>query len=848
MNRPASAALRVALLLTFAWPTSPAAAQVTKAKDPLQGSVDSKGNDTQGEGTDVNQAAGGARKMSEDTKNLFKIGSTGNETPKSGGNDLGGKDWHQILDRAKETHAETVSQHDLNNYFHRQGIPSLKAELGRIQSNPDVSLDVKTAVQTAADLPQTTPNAPMGAAGQATSGVAASNLMALNGLRAAVSNSAYAPAQAVVAQSYLANANSPSQAYSMASLAIKSDPNYAPGYTVRGLASLAQDDAAGAASDARAALRLAPGDPTAKDLLHFAEARLALKADNSKQAIKNAGRQSETLKSWLKPDESVAEGAAPQRAAGPAPQPGLAAAEPRAGTPEPQLAAAERAAVSPLLREAQARRGVGDLTGALQVAGKAVEQHPNSCDAWNVRADVRSRLGLYGPAVEDATSSLQRCPDNVPALDVRARSLNKLGQFPRALGDADASVEKAPRSPYGYINRADAEEGLGRLRDMAQDLRRAAALDRQYEPRYEAKATQYALPIEPVTMGTDPALFAESRSQSGIGTPDVHSRSNFLTWLLAALIGGFLIALGSVHALLRRTTTRRRRAEAASEPGAGPADAEEGARLKAPFVLRQPIGRGGMGVVYDGWDVNLERRVAIKKMRDEISGDPRERERFIKEARLVASLEHPAIVAVHSIFEEDGELYLVFEYVEGLTLDALLQDRGPLSLAEAGRLLRPVCEALDYAHSRRVIHRDLKPSNIMVTSADKVKVMDFGIARVAKDSMARLTSTNTVAGTPIYMPPEAEQGMVGKAGDIWALGAVAYELLTGRPPFNPPGYAAAKLSRSYARLSSADAGLASADAAVHTALDPDPEKRPKTAVEFCDMLIAGQEGRPKEAS
>src|SRR5206468_3361053 len=125
-------------------------------------------------------------------------------------------------------------------------------------------------------------------------------------------------------------------------------------------------------------------------------------------------------------------------------------------------------------------------------------------------------------------------------------------------------------------------------------------------------------------------------------------------------------------------------------------------------------GLGGMGVVYEALDRSLGRRVAIKKMRDEIRVDPRERERFLKEARTVAALHHPDIVDIHAVIDEGDDVYLVFEYVEGETLYQLLDRKGRLSLEEAASLVDQVGQALAYAHQRGVIHRDLKPSNIMV--------------------------------------------------------------------------------------------------------------------------------------
>ncbi|MDD5629982.1 MAG: serine/threonine-protein kinase, partial [Elusimicrobia bacterium] len=251
-------------------------------------------------------------------------------------------------------------------------------------------------------------------------------------------------------------------------------------------------------------------------------------------------------------------------------------------------------------------------------------------------------------------------------------------------------------------------------------------------------------------------------------------------------------------------------------------------------VLRQ-IGSGGMGAVYEAEDLSLQRRVAVKRMRDEIRNDPRERDRFLKEARTVAQLRHPSIVDIHGIFEHEGEVFLVFEYLDGKTLDLVVYENGRLTVPEIKGVLAQVCSALTYAHARAVIHRDLKPPNIMITRDNRVKVMDFGVARQAHEALSRLSISATVAGTPPYMAPESETGVVRAESDLYSLAVCLYEMLTGARPFDGTnaGMLYTKMNMVFTPPSRKAPGLpAELDAFFARALQADPEKRPRTAAEF----------------
>ncbi len=218
-----------------------------------------------------------------------------------------------------------------------------------------------------------------------------------------------------------------------------------------------------------------------------------------------------------------------------------------------------------------------------------------------------------------------------------------------------------------------------------------------------------------------------------------------------------------------------------------PPSVEDLSGLLPQFNISRFVGRGGMGAVYEGYQGLLERRVAVKVLA--VTGDSDAeilfKERFRLEARAMAKLVHPGIVAVHDSGQTaNGLSYIVMEFVDGCDLARLLQQRGRMPMTEAGRIISAVCEALDYAHEEGVIHRDIKPSNIMLDPKGRVKITDFGLAKLRTSSELSLTRTNAVVGTLDFLAPEA---MVAATeldcrADIYAVGVMFYQLLTGQLP------------------------------------------------------------------
>src|SRR5947199_7593847 len=207
-----------------------------------------------------------------------------------------------------------------------------------------------------------------------------------------------------------------------------------------------------------------------------------------------------------------------------------------------------------------------------------------------------------------------------------------------------------------------------------------------------------------------------------------------------------------------------------------------GTLLGGRYRLDAQVGRGGMSTVYRAFDIVLERPVAIKLMHAEIASDSDHLERFRREARAVAQLSHPHIVNVIDAGEDEGRPYIVFEYIEGQTLKERIRRMGRLPVAEAVAYAIEIARALGYAHQRHIVHRDVKPQNVLIDLEGSAKVTDFGIARTLDQE--GLTADGRVLGTTDYVSPEQALGQpVTGQSDLYSLGVVLYEMLTGEVPF-----------------------------------------------------------------
>ncbi len=227
---------------------------------------------------------------------------------------------------------------------------------------------------------------------------------------------------------------------------------------------------------------------------------------------------------------------------------------------------------------------------------------------------------------------------------------------------------------------------------------------------------------------------------------------------------------------------------AATTPGASPpGPGESGPVLAAgrtlgDYTILRELGRGGMGVVYLARDAALDREVALKVLQPRLASDPEFEKRFIREARTAAKLDHPNIVQVYSAGRAGDVLYIAMQVVKGETLDAVLKARGPLPAREAVDIVRQAALALQAAHDASLVHRDIKPNNIMIDAAGRVKIMDFGLMRSHREAEA-ITEPGVFFGTPEYASPEqCETSEIDGRADLYSLGAVFYEMLTGRRP------------------------------------------------------------------
>lgn len=208
----------------------------------------------------------------------------------------------------------------------------------------------------------------------------------------------------------------------------------------------------------------------------------------------------------------------------------------------------------------------------------------------------------------------------------------------------------------------------------------------------------------------------------------------------------------------------------------------KGQKIDGRYQIVRTIGEGGMANVYLAYDTILEREVAVKVLRGDLSTDEKFVKRFQREAKAASSLNHPNIVEMYDVGEDDGNYFIVMEYVNGKTLKSLIKKRGSLSLSETIDIMLQLTSGISCAHDSYIIHRDLKPQNVMILEDGRVKITDFGIA-VALNS-AELTQTNSVMGSVHYLPPEQANGSGATVkSDIYSLGILMYELLTGKLPF-----------------------------------------------------------------
>lgn len=487
-----------------------------------------------------------------------------------------------------------------------------------------------------------------------------------------------------------------------------------------------------------------------------------------------------------------------------------------------------------LIRSGKSKLDLGDPAGAARDFTSALVLVPDSTGALTLRSSAFNLLGRYSEARDDALGALKGRPDEASPAEDLAWSLLRLRDYDGAVDAAGRAVRANPHSALALATRAFAEQMRGHRAAMLADIEAAAALDSRFA-LMAALARAGKLIYNP--NAKDASYLLGTAAAAGGAAEGLTA----WPWILGALS---LLGLG-IFGYVR--TSRRRQAKRILLTPRRPSRPGEENLLAGKYRLEGLIGRGGMGEVRRAKDMTLGRPVAVKTLLSGLaeSGDEWAK-RLRAEAMAVAAVHHPNIVEIYEIVEERGELSLVFEYVEGETVHGVLAARKRLSPIDCARILAPACAALEAAHARGLVHRDLKPANIMITVSGHVKLMDFGIARplgqnAPKDGPAgaapQSDRTATIVGTPAYMPPEADQGVVSAAGDMFSLGVCLYEMLTGSRPFPDGATSFDKLDMTVPPPSALVPGLSKGlDKLVAEAMAPDPANRFKGPAAFAKAL------------
>lgn len=427
-----------------------------------------------------------------------------------------------------------------------------------------------------------------------------------------------------------------------------------------------------------------------------------------------------------------------------------------------------------------------DYKSVLKRTSSIIKNDPLDAKLYILRAKAYNGLKQYDNAVIESSYAISLVPFGLSAYNERAFSYYMLNDFDKANQDAAKALKINPNSV-----RAERTKNL-----IAQKQQQLLAIQKSRAKKMRASA-------KPVYR--DAFNFEEEKAPKEM-------------FLLKAYLAIFIIAvlLMVALAMFKKYFHKTKRTIV---------------DIKDKYVFVRQIGEGGMGFVYEGRDKTLNRKVAIKKVKPELLKSKYIREKFLAEARMVALLRHPCIVEIYTVIETDEGLYLVFEYVEGQTVETRLDIDGYINVEEAKWIFKSVCKALHYAHSQDIIHCDLKPSNIMITDDKEVKVMDFGVAKKLDGNM----TARTIAGTPVYMAPEQNKGFVKKQSDIYSLGVCLYEALTGQIPWNVEGFDLHK------RTAVPPSQLVPAippkiDELISKCLKDDPAERIQSVKEFWDML------------
>ncbi|GAB4028451.1 MAG: hypothetical protein Fur0012_00830 [Elusimicrobiota bacterium] len=600
------------------------------------------------------------------------------------------------------------------------------------------------------------------------------------------------------------------KAEDFSSKAITLDSENTDAYKLRAVSRYSMNDIKGAMEDIKKASEIEPQDETNRLLTALIESKKKISSRDitSLKALKDAmGDSREESKVYLSGNTSSAE------------KKDIPAAPEGVDYAKSKL----------YLKTAAAKNQMQDYEGALKYADLAIEKNPENLEAYIERANSNNYLGNYDEAIKDLSRVIQLQPSNAVALNMRAWALYKKGKLEDADADATNALKIRPDYADAMLSRSLSYEKQGKYAEMLSDLQNASAINPAYRARFQDAVAQYGARVPNFVANYQNKAIKIRQENPSDNKEEPTNFKRFLTILLFTVSGGLLIGLGLLHIFSNQQPESKSKI---THPDIlSPSVFYEGVAT-GKYKILSKIGQGGMGIVYKAVDQTLNREVAVKKMNDEIKMNEREKQRFIEEARMVAMLHHPNIIEIYTIFEEGEDIYLVFEYIDGETLDKKLAREVRMPFYEVKELVTEISKALSYAHKKNIIHRDMKLSNVMISRDGFVKVMDFGLAKIAREALSRV-STTEVVGSPAYMAPEQDRGIFLKESDIYSLGVCIYEMLTGELPFSGPDYHYQKENRLYAPISSSVPGLEKDfDEIINKLLSPDPQTRYKSIEEF----------------
>ena len=460
---------------------------------------------------------------------------------------------------------------------------------------------------------------------------------------------------------------------------------------------------------------------------------------------------------------------------------------------------------------------------------------------WAIPSQEAAPL-MVGGKFSSNVNSKQTVKFDNQARDAEIASLNerlKNKDFTGAIKRINELVSHNFVDKRFYLQLAIAYDGLNRPQDVIYSASEAIAVSPQDPRAYVLRAQAYLKEgdYERCRLDVEKALSLNPKSQMAqkvkqeldekTKTGAKSDPSNELqkptpTWLILYIVVVLLAIMIFIY--LRYEDFFRR--------GPKTAYSRKEVDIKEQYDFLRQIGEGGMGKVYEAYDKVLKRKVAIKRVRPELVRSAYVREQFLAEARMVALLRHPCIVEIYTVIESESSLYLVFEYVDGQTLETRLDIDGRIPFSEAKNIFDYVCRGLHYAHSQDIIHCDLKPGNIMIKEDGTAKVMDFGVAKKSIDGQ---TGARTVAGTPAYMAPEQQKGFMRKQSDVYSLALCLYEALVGQVPWSVKGFDIAN-KKIYPASKLAPGIPPEIDGLLEDALKEDPKERIQSIEEFWNRL------------